>query len=185
MRMSSAERSSAINSSENAKACRISGVCCSRDTNTPEIHGMPTMGGPARQGPGERLFRQGASPANVSSPQADISRFVAGTTGLEPATSAVTGQRSNQLSYVPRGSLWCVRREIRVTSAGNFPSLAASGWWVKETGQRGSWRVWCPSYQARDQDGPAVSGSRRRALMPARCSISRPKSHSRSERRFR
>ena len=29
---------------------------------------------------------------------------MAGTTGLEPATSAVTGQRSNQLSYVPTGS---------------------------------------------------------------------------------
>jgi hypothetical protein len=29
-------------------------------------------------------------------------RFMAGTTGLEPATSAVTGQRSDQLSYVPR-----------------------------------------------------------------------------------
>src|SRR5882757_7725868 len=29
-------------------------------------------------------------------------RFMAGTTGLEPATSAVTGQRSNQLSYVPQ-----------------------------------------------------------------------------------
>jgi hypothetical protein len=28
-------------------------------------------------------------------------RFMAGTTGLEPATSAVTGQRSDQLSYVP------------------------------------------------------------------------------------
>jgi hypothetical protein len=27
---------------------------------------------------------------------------LAGTTGLEPATSAVTGQRSNQLNYVPR-----------------------------------------------------------------------------------
>ena len=31
-----------------------------------------------------------------------ILSLVAGTTGLEPATSAVTGQRSNQLSYVPK-----------------------------------------------------------------------------------
>ncbi len=29
---------------------------------------------------------------------------MAGTTGLEPATSAVTGQRSNQLSYVPKSA---------------------------------------------------------------------------------
>jgi hypothetical protein len=31
-----------------------------------------------------------------------VSEVMAGTTGLEPATSAVTGQRSNQLSYVPQ-----------------------------------------------------------------------------------
>ena len=33
------------------------------------------------------------------------SECMAGTTGLEPATSAVTGQRSNQLSYVPEYNL--------------------------------------------------------------------------------
>ncbi len=32
---------------------------------------------------------------------AALSKGVAGATGLEPATSAVTGQRSNQLSYAP------------------------------------------------------------------------------------
>ena len=31
----------------------------------------------------------------------DISKRVAGVTGLEPAASGVTGQRSNQLSYTP------------------------------------------------------------------------------------
>ncbi len=30
-----------------------------------------------------------------------LGNFVAGVTGLEPATSGVTGQRSNQLSYTP------------------------------------------------------------------------------------
>ena len=30
-----------------------------------------------------------------------VFRIMAGTTGLEPAASAVTGQRSDQLSYVP------------------------------------------------------------------------------------
>ena len=32
---------------------------------------------------------------------ATLFECMAGTTGLEPATSAVTGQRSNRLSYVP------------------------------------------------------------------------------------
>ena len=31
---------------------------------------------------------------------------MAGTTGLEPATSDVTGRRSNQLNYVPAMSPW-------------------------------------------------------------------------------
>ncbi len=37
---------------------------------------------------------------------------MAGVTGLEPATSGVTGQRSNQLSYTPR---------VRATDLGDDP----------------------------------------------------------------
>jgi hypothetical protein len=33
-------------------------------------------------------------------------QFVAGVTGLEPATSCVTGRRSNQLSYTPTLNQW-------------------------------------------------------------------------------
>ena len=40
-------------------------------------------------------------------------KMLAGTTGLEPATSCVTGMRSNQLNYVPTCSCSC---------------LVASGW---------------------------------------------------------
>ena len=35
---------------------------------------------------------------------------MAGATGLEPAASAVTGQRSNQLSYAPAGVCPSYRR---------------------------------------------------------------------------
>jgi hypothetical protein len=38
---------------------------------------------------------------------------MAGTTGLEPATSAVTGQRSNQLNYVPELKNQSLRRLSR------------------------------------------------------------------------
>ena len=46
--------------------------------------------------------------------------LVAGTTGLEPATSAVTGQRSNQLSYVPTG-------------CGPLGAEAVSKYWLRRT----------------------------------------------------
>jgi hypothetical protein len=38
---------------------------------------------------------------------------MAGTTGLEPAASAVTGQRSNQLNYVPTRQINDVRVPLR------------------------------------------------------------------------
>jgi hypothetical protein len=38
---------------------------------------------------------------------------MAGTTGLEPAASAVTGQRSNQLNYVPtRQTNWDAQSQV-------------------------------------------------------------------------
>src|SRR5512147_648351 len=53
--------------------------------------------------------RAGAKSHYIASPQDQIytgnsrksSERMAGTTGLEPATSDVTGRRSNQLNYVP------------------------------------------------------------------------------------
>jgi hypothetical protein len=48
---------------------------------------------------------------------------MAGTTGLEPAASAVTGQRSNQLNYVPTRQINEIRnRRISATSRG-LPEL--------------------------------------------------------------
>ena len=52
---------------------------------------------------------------------------MAGTTGLEPATSAVTGQRSNQLSYVPR---------IAVAAIGSIQDLVYQTGRVSERIQR-------------------------------------------------
>ncbi len=51
---------------------------------------------------------------------------MAGTTGLEPATSAVTGQRSDQLSYVPRLPL-AGNLDLNVTEISNF-AVAQASW---------------------------------------------------------
>ena len=40
-------------------------------------------------------------PSAVFADSLEVLEGMAGTTGLEPAASAVTGQRSNQLNYVP------------------------------------------------------------------------------------
>src|ERR1035438_7257841 len=55
---------------------------------------------------------------------------MAGTTGLEPATSAVTGQRSNQLSYVPSAFAANLRKSQNLLAIFNaharlLPSRAA------------------------------------------------------------
>ena len=48
---------------------------------------------------------------------------MAGVTGLEPAASAVTGQRSNQLSYTPASA-----RSAGVTHQANRVKLGARAW---------------------------------------------------------
>ena len=50
---------------------------------------------------------------------------MAGTTGLEPATSAVTGQRSNRLSYVP--TLHLLHLYFNRTEANHFRLRKAVG----------------------------------------------------------
>ena len=45
---------------------------------------------------------------------------MAGTTGLEPATSAVTGQHSNQLNYVPAMQLDGLRKTASLLTIADF-----------------------------------------------------------------
>ena len=54
---------------------------------------------------------------------------MAGTTGLEPATSDVTGRRSNQLNYVPAPG----RHNPNRVSAPHPPArkgVGGSNWWA-------------------------------------------------------
>ena len=48
------------------------------------------------------MLRAVAAPLGIRKP-AVSRRVLTGATGLEPATSGVTGRRSNQLSYAPQG----------------------------------------------------------------------------------
>ncbi len=49
---------------------------------------------------------------------------MAGTTGLEPAASAVTGQRSNQLNYVPYLISYLYRKSARLVAFLRFKRFA-------------------------------------------------------------
>ena len=53
---------------------------------------------------------------------------VAGVTGLEPATSGVTGQRSNQLSYTPvwEGIVYMSARKVSSAFAGRCGRMQAT-----------------------------------------------------------
>jgi hypothetical protein len=52
---------------------------------------------------------------------------MAGVAGLEPVTSAVTGQRSNQLSYTPAKGGRLLRRNQRPTSTDKLDKKRSGG----------------------------------------------------------
>ena len=56
----------------------------------------------------------------------NLLKRMAGTTGLEPAASAVTGQRSNQLNYVPTCQINEVRNRQGLCGVARIACLAQS-----------------------------------------------------------
>ena len=81
---------------------------------------------------------------------------MAGVTGLEPATSGVTGRRSNQLSYAPAGGARCNSAQARSIKGG---ARASQG---RDLG--GSLRTDAPDALAsrshRNRQGPGEHGGR-------------------------
>jgi hypothetical protein len=84
---------------------------------------------------------------------------MAGTTGLEPATSAVTGQRSNQLNYVPTSLFMRLAPKphvyCRFPLSANSRASALSSRYIEVPGRNG--KPWiAPSANFRtDTDNPA------------------------------
>ena len=67
---------------------------------------------------------------NDKSPAVAGLLVLTGATGLEPATSGVTGRRSNQLSYAPRARRRRIAPYLRARAAG--PGAAAT--WRRRAG---------------------------------------------------
>ena len=107
---------------------------------------------------------------------------MAGTTGLEPATSAVTGQRSNQLNYVPAinpstalpgepGDL-PAERDVLPEASGQLNyvpgsgswTLEARGWIVRPTVQPLVSSLWLQAWWAMSDSNGRPSRCKRDAL---------------------
>ena len=93
---------------------------------------------------------------------------MAGTTGLEPATSAVTGQRSNQLSYVPSvvlevtsGGAGSSTPDLAVHVSRKYASCASTELSVAET------KVRAPSEARHPAELPEISTVLSRGLNEA------------------
>jgi hypothetical protein len=74
------------------------------DAEATEFGDRPAAGSESRLDP-RRLATSG-SQTRAQPSKSLFAGTSTGATGLEPATSAVTGQRSNQLSYAPRVVTW-------------------------------------------------------------------------------
>ena len=63
---------------------------------------------------------------------AKLLKRMAGTTGLEPATSAVTGQRSNQLNYVPNRGINDLAQNLANKAFASFAYSAPVAWFAPD-----------------------------------------------------
>src|SRR5439155_22761701 len=77
------------------------------------FRGIPATAGSLRGFPADSRAgsaRDEEKPAVGMSKTYTVCRGITGATGLEPATSGVTGRRSNQLNYAPRANRSVARR---------------------------------------------------------------------------